>query len=68
MTLYEKLAEIQHMACECADTQISLINDMREDSPSAKFRVETMQYYIDNAYALGLVMDNLPVGLVEREI
>ncbi len=68
MTVYEKLAEIQHMACECGDTQVSLIGDLREDSPSAKFRIEMMQYYIDNAYALGLVMDSLPVELAKREI
>ncbi len=68
MTVYEKLAEIQQTQCNCADTQISLIGDTREGSEAMVNRIRDMQYYIDNAYALGLVMDSMPVEIAEREI
>jgi hypothetical protein len=62
MTFYEVLVQVQSSMCNVAKSEIA---DDYMDNSSLR---DIAQRSIDIAYVLGEVIDNLPVGLAEREV
>lgn len=66
MTFYEVLVQEQHFSCEVAIDEIAYLDEPLRERMHC-FR-QMMQEAIDRCYALGEVIDNLPVEIAEREI
>ena len=64
MTFYEKACWIQHIACGMVESVCERVDTDKEQFSDHILLGD----YIDECYVLGLMIDNMPVELAEREI